>query len=606
MPPPEPGVAEVRTRPNIILIMADDLGWRDLGSYGSSFYETPRLDEFAQSGVLFTQAYSAASTCSPTRASILTGQYPARTGLLRASGHMQGELKHQSQSGTRPFLHAAGPSSTNYLAEDYYTLGEAMKAEGYSTAFIGKWHLGRAPHIPENNGFDFVVGGRHHPGPPGEDPERAYFSPWRGDTFPKSTRSLNMHIDDYLAQRAAEFIEENRDTPFFMCFWPYSVHSPFQSKPELIEKWQERVDPANPQHNPIMAAMVEVLDTSVGRVLDAVKENGLDDNTIIIFTSDNGGNMYSQSYETSATNNAPLRSGKGSNYDGGVRVPLIVRWPGVTRAGTVSNAAVTSPDQYPTILEMSGVPLRPNDHIDGVSYAPELRGESFERGLIVSEMSAPGTKTGNLSNASIREDNWKLIRYWYGIDPQTHRYELFDIDADIGETNNLATVYPEKTKYLDERLEAFYTDNNILRPMPNRRYDGRSVGLWTSEGEGSAESQNGALVLESSVPGFTATTYFVPKVLRSSLFEFEARAEGLQGLRVDWLTAAPGQKAPVVNRGSELDVSNHWRLYRVLLDHKRPLRGLRIVPEGSDYKLEIRAARVLSPDGTEMMKYEFD
>jgi arylsulfatase A-like enzyme len=605
LPPGEHAETD-RTRPNIILIVADDLGWRDLGSYGSSFYATPRLDEFATSGVRFTHAYSSASTCSPTRASILTGQYPLRIGFTEPTGHREGELKHILRSTGAADAHAVGPSSTNYLAEQYYTLGEVMKDAGYSTAFLGKWHLGHAPHIPENNGFDLVVGGRYNSGPPGEDRRRAYYPPWDGDTFPASTRRLDMHVDEYLAQRAAEFIAAHRDVPFFMCFWPYSVHAPFQSKPELIAKWEQLMSPANPQHNPIMAAMIEVLDTSVGWVLDAVTANGLDENTIIIFTSDNGGNMYDQVHDTTATNNAPLRGGKGSNFDGGVRVPMIVRWPGVTQAGTVSDAAVTSPDHYPTILELAGLPLLPNDHKDGLSYAPALRGESYAHPFIISESGQNAPKTGDVVNTSIRQDNWKLMRYWYGKDPQTDRYALFDIDADIGETNNVAAHYPEITVALSEQLEAYYTRNAILRPSPNRRHDSRSVGPWTPEGTGTASGENGVLVMASNELDFIVTTYTTPAALRSSVFEFEARAQGSSGLRIDWLSNPPASRVPVVTRGPELAISSQWKRYQVSLQHDGPLRGLRIAPAGVGYTVQFRAARVLTPDGTEMMSYEFN
>jgi arylsulfatase A-like enzyme len=598
--------ARAATQPNIILILADDLGWRDLGSYGSTFYRTPRLDEFAASGVRFTHAYSAASTCSPTRASILTGHYPLRIGFTEPSGHIEGEHMYQERHDSFHYVRTAGPTSVNYLAEHYYTLGEAMKDAGYSTAFLGKWHLGHAPHIPESNGFDVVVGGRHHAGPPGKNRRRAYFPPWDADTFPAATRDMYTHVDDYLAQRAAEFIAAHRDKPFFMCFWPYSVHTPFQSKPELIEQWQARVDPANPQHNPTMAAMIDVLDTSVGRVLDAVKENGLEQNTIVIFTSDNGGSTAEQVHETTATNNAPLRAGKGSNYDGGVRVPLIVRWPGVTRAGTVSDVVVTSPDHYPTILDMSALAPRPLDHKDGVSYSAALRGDTYERPAVLSTVTQYIFKTGEAVNTSIRENNWKLIRYWYSQDPQTHRYELFDTDADIGETHNLADVYPKTTAYLDAQLEAYYTRNDIPRPMPNRKYDGRSVGLWTSEGAGSASTENGALVLASNETGFSALTYFVPRVLRSSLFEFEARAQGTQLMRVDWLTGSPMLRDITATGGQELELSSEWKRYQVQLLHEGTLLGLRVTPAGSDYRIDIRAARVLSPDNTVMMSYDFN
>jgi len=461
-------------KPNVVFILIDDLGWADLSCYGSTFYETPHIDRFASSGMRFTDAYAANPTCSPTRSSILTGQYPVRTGFTVPSGHVKGISRHEQRSKNLPDVRASSPSSVNFLSPDYYTLGEAFKDAGYSTAFLGKWHLGCAPHFPEENGFDFVVGGREHAGPPGKDGRRKFFPPWDADTLPDDVPP-DTHIDDYLADRAVEYIGAHKNEPFFMCFWAYDVHAPIQSKPELVEKWRKKVDLNNPQHGPTMAAMIEVMDESVGRVLEALDRYGIADNTIVIFTSDNGGNMYDTADETTATNNDPLRSGKGNNYEGGVRIPLIVRWPGVTAPGSVNHSVVSTVDHYPALLEMSGLPLRPEDHIDGVSYVPALRGKPFDRGPTICDWSHHIPHTHNLPNTSIRIGEWKLLRFWFDNADGSDRYELYNLAGDIGEAMVTTATgliigipamflyfYLKKTSWIFRRCPNLNTNNLIL------------------------------------------------------------------------------------------------------------------------------------------------
>lgn len=287
-------VSTAQGRPNVIFILADDLGWRDTAVYGSTFYETPHIDALAESGMRFTDAYSANCLCSPTRASILTGQYPARYGLTDATGHIKGSHEHEEQTETFDDARAAGPSSINYLDPKVYTLGKAMKDAGYATGFFGKWHLGsQMEHWPESHGFEHVKGGRAHSGPPGKNGKRKFYPPFKCDTLPSDVPP-DTHVDDLIADLAIDYMQDQqkKDKPFFVCYWAYSVHAPFQSKPELIEKWKQKVDPNNPQHSPTMGAMIEVLDSNVGRLLRFLEESGLDKNTIVIFTSDNGGNMY--------------------------------------------------------------------------------------------------------------------------------------------------------------------------------------------------------------------------------------------------------------------------------------------------------------------------
>ncbi|MGZ0656370.1 sulfatase [Coraliomargarita sp. W4R72] len=597
--------AAQKSQPNVVFIVVDDLGWRDLGCYGSTFYETPNVDAFAQTAMRFTDAYAANPTCSPTRSSILTGQYPVRTGFTAPSGHQPGLLRHATRSTQKPDVRAAGPTSLNFLAAEYYTLGEAMKDAGYATAFLGKWHLGYAPSIPENNGFDYVVGGREHPGPPGMDNTRKFFPPWDADTLPKDV-APDTHIDDYIAEQAVNYIASHREEPFFMCFWPYSVHSPFQSKPELIEQWQQRVDLNNPQHDATMAAMVEVMDTAVGRVMDALEANGIADNTIVIFTSDNGGNMYNNVDGTTATNNAPLRSGKGNNYEGGVRVPLMIRWPGVTEAGSTNRSVISSVDHYPAILEMLRMSARPQDHKDGVSYVPALQGQTFDRGPTICDWTHHIYQTNNLPNTSVRMGEWKLLRFWFDNADGSHRYELYDLSNDIGESQDLAAAYPERVDVMAQQLDAYYAKTGALQPNPNKLYNGHTLGVWVIDAEGgSAMVQAGNLILKSTTVGFGASTRVVPWAQEAASFEFEARAlSGSCDLAVQWKSRAE-DAYDASTRQEVVRVERDWQRYRVPLAYKSILNGLRMGLAQEDSEVEIREARVLTKTGTQMMGYTF-
>jgi arylsulfatase A-like enzyme len=508
-------------RPNVVFILVDDLGWRDTGCYGSTFYKTPNIDRLAATGMRFTDAYSANPLCSPTRSSILTGCYPARTGFTSASGHIKTPADYTETTEGSPDARAAGPSTVNELSTNYFTLGKAMKENGYATAFFGKWHMGYAPCIPENHGFDYVVGGRADPGPP--NPGR-YFPPWDNDTL-QPNPPAGTHIDDYIGGRAADYIHAHKDQPFFMCFWMYDVHAPFQCKQELIDKWKKLADPANLQYCPTMAAMVEVMDDTVGLILDALKKNGLDDNTIVIFTSDNGGNMYDVADGTTPTCNLPLRSGKGNNYEGGVRIPLIVRWPGVTAPGSVNHSVVSTVDHYPSILQMSGQQLLPDIHKDGVSYVLALEGKPFDRGPVICDFTHFVPATMNIPNSTVRDGDWKLYRFWFDGPGQTDRYELYNLKDDIGETRNLVAQYPEKVTMLSAELDKLRAEVDALAVHPNKKYNGRTVGVWSAAGKGSATVLDGGLMLDAAQPQFDVRTRVTPSIMNGAVLEFEARSK---------------------------------------------------------------------------------
>jgi len=384
--------------PNIILIVADDLGWKDSAVYGSDFYRTPAIDRLASEGVLFTDAYSANPLCCPTRASILTGQYPSRLRFTAASGHLAREvLDPQEGTAAPPDKPAIIPKSRTRLPNEYVTYAELLKEAGYATAFVGKWHLGKGKYIPENQGFDVVVGGRHHPGPP---PPGMFFAPWNIDTIKKVKSGT--HISDAITNEALDFVRQNSENPFLLNLWFYDVHAPFQAKPKLIDQYEQRVKPEGDQRSPTMGAMIETMDRNVGRLLDELNRLNIRENTVIIFTSDNGGNMYNEVDGTTPTNNTPLKSGKGNNYEGGVRVPLIVSVPAQENQGSVSNAIISSVDIYPTILTMAGLPLSPENHIDGVDFSPAIKGESHNRGPLISHFPHYVPATLNLPNTSVR------------------------------------------------------------------------------------------------------------------------------------------------------------------------------------------------------------
>jgi len=604
------GKSETPTREsrpmNVLFILADDMGWRDSSVYGSTFYKTPNIDALAESGMRFTSAYAANPLCSPTRASILTGMYPLRTGLTTASGHVKKKQEHRERRSGPSEIRGMGPSSLNYLDPKYYTLGKAMKDSGYATGFFGKWHMGTEPeYFPENHGFDYVKGGRHHPGPPGKDPKRKFYPPWNCETL-EPNPGPDTHVDDHIADLAIEFMKENKDKPFFLCYWAYSVHAPFQSKPELIEKWKNLVDPNNPQRSPTMAAMLEVLDTNVGKLTKALKDNGLAENTIVIFTSDNGGNMYDTCDGTTPTNNYPLRIGKGNNYEGGVRIPLVVRYPGVTKPGSVNHSVVSTVDHYPAILEMTRQPLRPDDHKDGVSYVPALRGEAFDRGPTICDMPHPVWATYNFPNTSVLHDDWKLYRFWFDApEGKTHRHELYNLRDDIGETNDLSDAHPERVKELGAALDAYYRESGVLTYHPNPKYNKRTVGGWyATEETGSIAARDGALVLQSDEPGLAAQTMFTSSLDANGFYEFEARSSTATALRVLW--RARGKKSTFSDKCSEtVSLSSDWSVHRVRLEGLRGRFGNLRMALALPGEVEVRNARLLTADGSESMRYVF-
>jgi arylsulfatase A-like enzyme len=452
--------AQAATRPNFVFILADDFGWRDLGCYGSTFHETPNIDRLASQGMRFTDAYAACSVCSPTRASILTGKYPAR---LHLTDWLPGRVDKPDQKLKRPMI-------LTQLPLEETTIAEALKEAGYTTGFIGKWHLGAKEYFPDKQGFDVNIAGCDKGHPP------SYFSPYKIPTL--SDGPKGEYLTDRLTDEALKFIEESKEKPFLLYLSHYAVHNPQQAKSELIQKYKAKAAKLPPlagpeflpegrnqarqvQNQPIYAAMVQSLDESVGRILDQLMKLGLDKNTVVIFTSDNGG---LSTYEGAPTSNVPLRAGKGWPYEGGVREPLLVKWPGKTKPGSVSHEPIVSTDYYPTLLEMAGLPARPKQHVDGKSFVSLLKGEKMlERSFFWHYPHY--SNQGGGPCGTVRQGDWKLIE-WY----EDMRVELFNLREDLSEKKNLATSRPEKVAALREQLHAWRTKLDAAMPTPNPDY----------------------------------------------------------------------------------------------------------------------------------------
>jgi arylsulfatase A len=445
--------AAAKRPPNIVLFLIDDLGWADLGCYGSTYFDTPHIDRLCAAGMKFTDGYAAAAICSPTRAAVMTGRYPARLGItdwIRSKfqkGRTPDQPLPEHEDVGRDLL---CPPNVNGLPLDELTIAEALKAAGYTTCHVGKWHLGTEGWWPENQGFDVNIGGCDFGQPP------TYFDPYtnqsQGGIPGIPGRNPGEFLTDREAQEAVGFIRAQRDRPFFLHLAHYAVHTPIMGKKEVIEKYRQR--PPTLQKNAAYAALVESVDDAVGTVVGALDELGLSDNTIIIFTSDNGG-------LAGPTSNSPLRSGKGYPYEGGIRVPVIVKWPGVVKAGSTSAVPVTSVDWLPTICEMAGARAPADRPIDGRSLMPLLR-QSGPIGRDAIFWHFPHYRGNDVVPYSIiRSGDWKLIRRYEG-----RTFELFNLKDDLGEKADLAASRPDIVERLDANLTAWLRSTAARLPRP--------------------------------------------------------------------------------------------------------------------------------------------
>lgn len=438
-------VAAESARRNIIFFLADDLGYMDIGANNRhTFYETPNIDRLAKAGMRFTNGYAACPVCSPTRGSIMTGKYPPRFGITDfIGGTRKGKLN------PAPYAHQ--------LALDEVTIAKALREGGYTNFFAGKWHLGEGEYSPNGHGFGPGLQGRagfYYPDGPAD---------FNDPRDPKTT--------DRIANAAVQFIEANRDRPFFAYLSFPAVHIPIGAKPELVEKYERKKNsaPADAwgqehankvrlvQNNPVYAGMLEQLDSAIGRVMETVARLGLTEQTVFVFMSDNGGLSTAEGYVTS---NAPLRGGKGWLYEGGIREPWIMSVPGLTKPGSVCDTPVISTDFYPTLLELAGLPLRPMQHRDGVSLVPLLKGKRLKSRDLFWHYPHYSNQGGGPAGA-VRQGDWKLIE-WY----EDGSRELYNLRTDPGEQNNLATLEPARTRKLAQHLDAWRKEVKAVMPSP--------------------------------------------------------------------------------------------------------------------------------------------
>ncbi len=453
------GTVSAADKPNILFILADDLGYMDIGANNpKTFYETPNIDALAAKGMRFKQGYAACPVCSPTRASILTGKYPVRTGITDYIG------------GSRRGKLLPAPNKDR-LALEETTLAKAFKAQGYATFFAGKWHLGPTNYWPENQGFDFNLGGTSRGSPSGRG---KYFPPYGNPRLPDGPPGE--HLPDRLATETVKFIAAHRDQPFLAYLSFYSVHTPLMAPEDLQKKYEAKAKtlPTNSpvwgkeheskvrlvQDHAVYAGMVESMDQAIGKVLAALDRAGLSERTVVVFMSDNGGLSTSEGHPTS---NLPLRGGKGWLYEGGIREPMIIRAPGVTKASSTCDTPVTSTDFYPTLLELAGLPLLPKQHVDGRSLVPLLKGGALERGPLFWHYPHYGNQ-GGAPGGAVRDGNWKLIEWYEGTT------ELYNLATDFGEKNNLAAENPAKVKELQAKLAAWRKEVGAVMPTPNPDY----------------------------------------------------------------------------------------------------------------------------------------
>ncbi|MFH0759079.1 MAG: sulfatase [Bacteroidota bacterium] len=448
------------SKPNIIFILADDLGWADLPSYGNPFNEAPNLMRMAEEGIRFTDAYAACPVCSPTRASIMSGQYPARVGIIDfITGHW------------RPYEQVTVPTNrSQYLPLEVYTMGEAMKDAGYATAYFGKWHLGGGEYYPQHQGFDRVnvyQGGG--------------FFDYAGRMSTPVEAEPGKVLSQALTDLSIEFIENHSEVPFFLFLAHFDVHVQLDADSSLIRKYLEKEKVEGYPCNAVYAAMVEQVDNSVGRILQKVQDLGLAENTLVVFFSDNGGlisrfdkvplladsKQYLYKGDTLlyvASSNAPLRAEKGTLYEGGIREPMLMWWPGSLGRGEVNDALVSSVDFLPTFAELAGIRLPEKQVFDGISLVKVMEGElpDPEREIYwhypVYHHSVPAS--------AIRKGKWKLVHNL--VDDSR---ELFNLENDMGETTNLADQYPEVTAGLSHMLEIWRTDCQAALPVPNPGFD---------------------------------------------------------------------------------------------------------------------------------------
>jgi len=615
------GVA-IAKQPNLVFILADDLGWSDTTLYGNTtYYQTPNIERLAKRGMVFNRAYSASPLCSPTRSAVLTGLSPARTGITTPNCHLpQVVLQATVGKSATAGLKSIQPEPVTRLKTEYRTLAESLKDAGYATGHFGKWHLGAEPYSPLQQGFDIDM--PHHPGP---GPAGSYVAPWRFKDFDHDPDVPDQHIEDRMASEASAWIEKNQARPFYLNYWMFSVHAPFDAKKVLIEKHRGRVDSNDLQRCPTYAAMIESMDDAIGTLIDTLERLQLMDNTIIVFTSDNGGNMYSEVDGEVPTSNRPLRGGKASMFEGGTRVPCVISWPGITAAGSRSETIVQSEDFYPTLLEGLGLKRAENQKFDGISILSALKGEPLDRAPVFQFFPHnPPVPEWLPPSVSVHRGDWKLIRIFHGGEAGAHRYLLFNLKDDISETNNLAAKKPNLVKELDALIEKFLNDTQAIVPTSNPNFDPKQ---YRPELEGkrpiakantnkkapanssanklaendarllgwkprvcSAEIKGGNLMVnnlnEQSFLGFAAAKHTGPTKVKIRMKAAAGSA------RVDWL---PGGTQSKPFSAPYTLANNEWQEVSIDLPAEGPLGIVRVYLPSNNPSVEIDWIEIQSP-----------
>lgn len=626
--------AESNRQPNVVFILADDLGWSDTTLFGTTrFYKTPNIERLAARGMTFTRAYSASPLCSPTRASILTGLSPARHGITSPSCHLPTvTLKAIPKSTGPPDAKATVLTSVSRLDRKYETLTETLKDNGYATGHFGKWHLGANPYSPLQHGFDVDV--PHHPGP---GPAGSYVAPWKFKDFDHDPDIPDEHIEDRMAKEAVAFMERHRDKPFFLNYWMFSVHAPFDAKRSLIDKYRKQVDKTNPQRSPTYAAMIESMDDAIGTLLDTLDRLNISDNTIIMFASDNGGNMYNQVDGTLPTSNAPLRGGKATMWEGGVRGPAIVVYPEHVEAGTRSKEMIQSCDFYPTLLQLTGIESQQS--FDGISIVPALHGGTLQREAIFTYFPHQTRVPDWLPpSVSVHAGDWKLIRFFHGESPGKHSYKLFNLENDIGEQINLATDNPAQVQELDMLISEFLKETNAVVPLPNPRFDpatydpkmigkaklkstgrpqrsdskkpqlkAKPVAGWQSGGTCLVALKDGSLIVTSS-GGDPHLSFKLPTEVTQEelILKLTMSSDSKGSGNIFW------QEKGVIpvffrdrSRSFEVQHDGQPHDYSISWSAKNPVVAVRIDPSTAPGKITISRIQLVDGDGNEVYRWKF-
>lgn len=635
---PAPGSASAHP-PNVLFILADDLGWMDTSGYGSTFYDTPHIDRLIDRGMKFTNAYSASPLCSPTRASILTGLHPARIGFTAPRGHHKPVVLKQGLMKGRANLPWLEADTVTRLDTTYTTLAEVFRDHGYRTGHFGKWHLGLEPYSPLEHGYDVDIPHWFGPGP-----RKSYLAPWQfGDvsSLPDAGRP-GEHIDDRMTDEAIAFIKAAGDQPFYVAYWAFSVHGPWDQKrdvkPELLEKYKGKLDSTGKreQNSPVMGGMIEAFDDTVGRLLDVLDDNGLAENTIIVFMSDNGGAHWhapeKHGYaDRQITSNAPLRGGKATIYEGGTRVPMGVVYPGKIAPGTVEDTPVISTDFFPTLLTLTGMASNEPIDFDGRDLSPLLtdkvdaaNAEHFREPIFIHFPHGWGDRPGYQPASSLRDGDWKIIRF-YGdkfkgklkgrqkLRNSFDRYELFNLAVDVSEKHDLSNEKPEKLAEMKSLLNDYLKDTGAVIPTANPNYQGPMTGTpevenfngWVTKKHTRGEIKAGRLVVDcvggdpyltgSDVPAVQGTHVFVIR-MKSALkgdgdvFFHTRDNDDFKSQRV---TFAP-------------DAGGEWETLRVPIEPTSPLTVLRFDPANDTGTVEIESIALEDAAGKVVKAWRFD